>query len=81
MAKLFPKPVAAETEVPVVVMRRVGPERFEVVEGFVRGVFTETKRLESMVSMVVATDTACRALRKKHEKEMATVNPLMKRAV
>jgi hypothetical protein len=78
MAKA-PKRTSAEIETPVIQMRHVGPQRFDVVVGFVRGVFVETKRLETNVSMVVATGTATKALNEQHEKAKATVNPLAAR--
>jgi len=67
MAKLFsrpnPTPVPAnEVETPVVLMRKVGPERFEVVTGTVKGELLNLKVLEKSVSLVVGRATARKAI-------------------
>ena len=74
----LPKP-PAELETTVVLMRRIGPERFEVVEGVIRGEFRKTRQIENSVSMMVATESARRELRKIHTKQLDTVNPMMAR--
>lgn len=70
MAKPTPKP---PIETPVVLMRKIGPERFDVVEGVVVGDFRQTKILESNVSLVVGRGTARRALDIQHRKNAATL--------
>jgi hypothetical protein len=69
MAKPLPKssPASSEVETPVVVMRRVGPERFEVVTGFVKGPLLNPKVRDSGVSMTVAVGTARTHLHKLSE--------------
>lgn len=79
MAKPPPPKLPVEVETTVVLMRRLGPERFEVVEGTIRGVFRKTRQVENSVSMVVATESARREMRKTHAKQLETVNPMMAR--
>ena len=73
MAKLFPKPVSAEAEAPVVLMRKVAPERFEIVTGYVRGTFVEVKTLDRNVSLTVGRGTARKALAELHRKLSAAL--------
>lgn len=59
MAK--PKPEAVD-EVEVTLMRKVAPERFDVVAGTLRGEVKVTKVLERNVSLVVARGTARKSI-------------------
>ncbi len=45
-------------EVEVTLMKKVAPERFDVLVGTIRGEFTTTKVLEKSVSLVVARGRA-----------------------
>lgn len=62
-----------EIETPVTLMRSVGPERFEVVSGVVRGVFIEKKQLEKSVSLAVGRGTARRSLTEQHRHSAAVL--------
>jgi len=73
MAKLFPKPVASDSEAPVVLMRKVGPERFEIVTGFVRGALVVERVLETSVSLQVGRGTARKALAELHRRNSAAL--------
>ncbi len=73
MAKQPSKPSPEETEIPVTLMRKVGPERFDVVVGVVRGVFTESKALDRNVSLVVARGTARKSLDAQHRTRSAAL--------
>ncbi|MEY4955767.1 MAG: hypothetical protein RL409_24, partial [Gemmatimonadota bacterium] len=61
MAKHYPKSFESiqrgtsekPTEVSVTLMRKVGPERFEVVTGVVRGTISDVKVIEKSVSLMV----------------------------
>lgn len=59
MAK--PKPEKFE-ELEVVMMKKVAPERFDVVSGVIRGPLEVKKTLEKGVSLVVARGTARAAI-------------------
>ncbi len=71
MAKASPKspePKPSEVESPVVLMRKVGPEHFEVLTATLRGALVDVKVLEKRVSLVVGRGTARRALAEQHRK-------------
>jgi len=70
MAKPPPK-VLIET--PVVLMRKVSPEHFEVLEGVVTGELSQVKILEHKVSLVVGRGTARKALAAAHRKASAVL--------
>ncbi len=67
MARLDRKPAAEETETEITLLRKVAPERFEVVTAVIRGPVVVTKVLEKSVSLMVGRDTARRSLRRQHE--------------
>lgn len=72
MAKRDAPPKSAdEMEIPATLMLKVGPERFDVVEGVVRGSFIPTKVLEKRVSLVVGRGTARKALHRQHTQAAA----------
>ena len=73
MAKPNRVPSPEEVEIPCTRMVRVGPERFDVVTGVVRGVFTEAKVLEKSVSLVVGRGTARKSLEIQHRKNAAAL--------
>ena len=60
-------------EVEVVFMRKVAPERFDVVAGVVRGSLEVTKVLEKSVSLMVARGTARLAIDKQTERVKASL--------
>ena len=68
MAK--PKP-QAEVEAQVVLMRKIAPERFEVLTGTLRGSLSDVKVLERNVSITVGRGTARKALDEQKRKESA----------
>ena len=67
-----PKDVKLD-EVEVVMMKRVAPERFDVVVGVIRGPMEVTKTLERGVSLVVGRGAARAAIDKQTEKRKATL--------
>ncbi len=67
MAKFASAPKSDDVEVQVTLMRRVAPERFEVVVGTVKGPVVVTKTLEKAVSLMVGRGTARTSLRKQHD--------------
>lgn len=71
MAK--PRPESKLEEVAVTFMRRVGPERFDVVEGVVRGTLEVTKVLDKSVSLMVARGTARKSIDKQTERVKASL--------
>ncbi len=74
MAKASPKspePKPSEVESPVVLMRRIGPGRFEVATATLRGALVNVKVLEKDVSIVVGRGTARKALAEQHRKNSA----------
>ena len=73
MAKPNRPPSPEETEIPCTLMRKVGPERFDVVVGTVRGVFVETKVLERNVSLMVGRGTARKSLEIQGRKNAAAL--------
>lgn len=70
MAKPAPKP-DAETE--VTLMRKVAPERFEVVTATLRGQLSDVKVLEKSVSLVVGRLTARKAIAKQSRSATAAL--------
>lgn len=73
MAKPPPKSAPEETEIPHTMMRKVGPERFDVISGVIRGVFVEAKALDRNVSLVVARGTARKSLEAQHRTRSAAL--------
>ena len=65
------KPDTHEAE--VTLMRKVGPERFEVVTGVVRGEFVPKKQLERSVSLMVGRMTARKSLAVQHRAASAAL--------
>ncbi len=64
---------SAETEIPCTIMRKVGPEKFDIVVGVVRGTFVETKALDRNVSLVVGRGTARKSLAEQHRRLSAAL--------
>lgn len=64
-----PAPVEAQ----VTLMRKVGPERFEVVTGVVRGHFEQAKVLERSVGLMVGRLTARKSLAVQHRAASAAL--------
>ncbi len=64
MAKPLFRAAPADVETTVTLMRKVAPERFEVVTGVVKGPLSNLKVLESNVSLVVGRGTARKAIEK-----------------
>lgn len=60
-------------EQPVVLMRSVGPERFEVLTAKLRGTLFDVKKLETSVSLAVGRGTARKALAENHRKAAAVL--------
>ncbi len=68
-----PKPEGKLDEVEVTIMRKVAPERFDVVVGVLRGKVEATKTLEKGVSLVVARGTARKSIDKQTRETMANL--------
>ncbi len=66
-------PKSNEVEVPFTVMRKIGPERYEVVSGVVKGVPSDIKTLERNVSLVVGRETTARSMRKQANAALITI--------
>ena len=73
MAKPPREPVEKPVEQPVVLMRKVGPERFEVVSATLRGTLHDVKQLEKSVSLAVGRGTARKALDEVYRKLAANL--------
>ncbi len=73
MAKPAARPPVDEAEVLCTFMRRVGPERFDVVTGVVRGEVKDVKVLEKGVSLVVGRGTARKSLTLQYRKAAAAL--------
>ncbi len=69
--KFTPEENLPAESVTVTVMRRVAPERFEVLTGVVTGPLSEVKVLERSVSLMVGRQTASKHLRKQLEASLA----------
>ncbi len=73
MAKSLFKPPSAEVETTVTLMRKVAPERFEVVTGTIKGALANVKVLEANVSLVVGRGTARKAIEKQKSQALASL--------
>lgn len=71
MARVPAAKKSEDVEVEVTLMRRVGPERFEVITAVVKGQLSGVKVLERNVSIVVGRLTAQRAMRAQTDKAIA----------
>ncbi len=67
---LFQSKKTDDVEASVVLMRRIGPERFEVVTGTVKGPLLNPKVLEPNVSLMVGRETARSAVDKQKSQAM-----------
>ncbi len=65
------RPATEEIEIPFTAMRKVAPERFEVVTGVVRGVVSDLKMLERNVSITVGRLTAQKSMKAQHAAAVA----------
>jgi|GEM_PF-3723104 len=78
MAKNLPfsRPVSEpspDVETTITLMRRVGPERFEVVTGTVKGQLSNVRVLETSVSLVVGRGTARKAIERQRANSLSAL--------
>ncbi len=71
MAKPPVKPTTPDTETEVTLMRKVAPERFEVVTATLKGSLSGLKVLEKNVSLTVGRLTARKAIQRQAQQQAA----------